>query len=45
MSLSNESLEGISLLTLSKRWRHDLIKVYNKIILYAKDLLHLVEKV
>lgn len=48
MSLSSESLEGISLLTLSKRWRHGLIKVYkyhhNKIILYAKDLLHLVEK-
>lgn len=48
MSLSSESLEGISLLSLSKRWRHDLIKVYkyhhNKIIPYAKDLLHLVEK-
>lgn len=48
MSLSSESLEGISLLTLSKRWRHDLIKAYkyhhNKIIPYAKDLLHLVER-
>lgn len=48
MSLSSESLEGIALLTLSKRRSHDLAKVYkyhhNKIIPYAKDLLHLVEK-
>lgn len=48
MPLSSESLEGISPLILSRRWRRDLIKVYkyhhNKIIAYAKDLLHLVEK-
>lgn len=48
MPLSGESLEGISPLILSRRWRRDLIKVYkyhhNKIIAHAKDLLHLVEK-